>query len=1307
MASDDRGWIAPSGTCTDADGGPLRIGVDIGGTFTDVVCQDADGSLTFRKVLSTPPEYDRAVVDGVAAMVRARDGATEIDEIVHATTVATNAVLERRGSRTALLTTAGFRDVLELRRVRMPHLYDPLWLKPPPLIPRHLRFEVTERVTAEGEVLQPLDERELRRVAEKIRRAGVQAVAICFIHAHRHPAHEEEAGRIIEDELPGVVVSLSSHVIREQQEYERTAATAVNAYVRPIMSEYLAAIREGLDEVGVSAPLTIMQSAGGVMSAADAAQRPVYVLESGPAAGVIAARQLVEHRQLGNAIAFDMGGTTAKASLIEDGRVSWSREYEVGAALSAGSRLLRGEGEVLRVPSLDIAEVGAGGGSLAWFDPAGGLHVGPQSAGADPGPACYGLGGTNATVTDANVVLGYIPPGQLADGDLSVSEDAAIDAVAAIAERLGCSVIAAARGIHELANASMMRALRAVSSEKGRNPSDFALVAYGGSGPVHAAALAKELGVHTVFVPPNAGGFSATGLLSARPEFHDVRFCRIDARAGDPAKLIDLEREMRTSLATHLSRAEDVSWYRSADVRYKGQNWDIEIALPGPVIDRAALTALVAEFESEHERMYGVRHDDGAPIEIRALRLAAMGPQPRITPGDALSLRRSDPRTTRTADFGDGSGLVSATVCSRRDIGSAGRSGPLLVDEYDTTIVVPPGWVVRAESDGTLILSAVETTESRGHDQVDNEQSEVVTQGLVASALAAIADEMATTVFRTAHSTIVRDCMDFSASLCEANGEMIAQAVTIPLHLGSVPTAMDALLKEYGGAMRPGDVFIMNDPFSGGMHTPDVFIAKPIFLGARLIGYAVVTAHHADIGGRVSGTASCDNVDIFQEGLRMPWVRLYDQGVPVEAVHRLLKTNVRVPEMTLGDIRAQVAATHVADAAFQELAERYGPEDLARTMAKLLDHSERLVRQAIAAWPDGNATFADYMDSDGLEVRDVKLTVTVTVEGDELTVDFTDCAPMVRGALNGTRSFSLATVYQAVLSAVPADVPPTAGAFRPIHVRTRPGTITEVISPGASSMRGVTGFRLIDALNGALAQVVPERIPAAGEGGNSLAIFSGLTAPDSHSVFYELVVGTWGARLGADGNDGLSNPCATAANIPVEVAEADFPIIIRRYGFVCDSGGAGRFRGGLALERVWETVAPETQLQVRSDRQINAPYGLAGGCPGTTSMNLILESENGGATEMPPMFSAVLKRGTVFHHRMAGGGGWGDPLTRDVSAVAADVRDEKVSVRAASDQYGVVVTEDGTVDAAATSELRERRQRDAADRRPVPGAASR
>ena len=562
-----------------------------------------------------------------------------------------------------------------------------------------------------------------------------------------------------------------------------------------------------------------------------------------------------------------------------------------------------------------------------------------------------------------------------------------------------------------------------------------------------------------------------------------------------------------------------------------------------------------------------------------------------------------------------------------------------------------------------------------------------ITREIVQNALAAAADEMANVVYRTAFSTIVRDCLDYSTSLCNADGEMIAQGVTIPVHLGSVPFAMETLHKKFGNDMRPGDIFILNDPFDGGMHIPDIFIIKPIFWENQRVAFAVSTAHHLDLGGRLPGSSACDNVEIFQDGFRIPWLKLYDQGQPNDAIFALLRANVRVPEMTIGDLRAQISACHMGERAIHDLIRRYGSETFATIAVDLIDYTERLVRSEIAGWPDGSAMFVDYMDSDGVGGPPVKIQVTVTIEGDALTADFTGSSPQVRGALNSTISFTASVVYLCVRAALKEEIPNTAGMFRPIRVVAPEGTVMNGVMPAASSMRGVTGFRLTDTMFGALAQLLPDRIKAAGEGGNTLVIIGGQRPDDSQYVYYELLSGTWGARPDRDGNDGLCNPANVASNIPVEEAECAYPIRIERYGLVRDSGGPGRFRGGLAIEREWTLLSGEAHLGIRSDRRDHLPWGLNGGKSATGSINVLHHADS--QEVLPVMVSTTMKAGERIYHSQAGGGGHGDPLERLPEVVVRDVKNEKVSRDAARDQYGVVLIEDSyNVNLEATQTLR-------------------
>lgn len=562
-----------------------------------------------------------------------------------------------------------------------------------------------------------------------------------------------------------------------------------------------------------------------------------------------------------------------------------------------------------------------------------------------------------------------------------------------------------------------------------------------------------------------------------------------------------------------------------------------------------------------------------------------------------------------------------------------------------------------------------------------------ITREIMQNALASSADEMAMALYRTAYSTIVRDCLDFSTSLCNANGEMIAQGVTIPLHLGAVPFAMETLFEKFGNDMAQGDVFILNDPFEGGMHIPDIFIVRPIFWDGRRVAFAVSTAHHLDMGGRLPGSSACDNTEIFQEGLRIPWLKLYHEGERDEAIFSLLKANVRVPHMMLGDLRAQLAACHIGERAICDLIERYGPEMFEACAADLITYTERLLRAEIASWPDGSHTFVDHMDSDGVGGPPVRLEVKVTVKGDTLTADFTGTAPQVRGAINNTLSFTASVVALCVRCMMREAIPNTEGMFKPLEIIAPPGTVVNGVMPAASSMRGITGFRLADTVFGALSGLLPDRVPAAGEGGNTLVVFGGQREDRTPYIYYELLSGTWGARPDRDGNDGLCNPANVASNIPIEEAECGYPVRIERYGLVRDSGGPGQYRGGLAIERKWQLLSGEVHLAIRSDRRDHLPYGLYGGKPGTGSISRLIDGDQ--EKVLPTMISTSMQEGEWIYHRQAGGGGWGDPLLREPKAIAWDVKNDKVSIEAARERYGVVLDETTLeVDEEATGALR-------------------
>jgi len=675
----------------------LRIAADIGGTFTDIAFVTDEGAVVTRKVPSTPADYALGVVEGVRALLQGLDApAAAVDEVLHGCTVASNAILERKGARTALITTKGFGDVLELRRVRIPALYRPDYVKPAPLVERALCFEVEERLDAEGKVVRPLDEADVEAAIAAIRAAGVEAVGVTFLHSYVNPVHEARVGEMLRAALPGCFVSLSIEVLPEIREYERTSTTVVNAYVGPPVRRYLDSLVARLGEAGVPGRLRVMQSGGGVVDAAVAIAKPAQIVECGPAAGVIGAAHLARTAGYRNLITFDMGGTTAKASIIEDGQLARTGEYEVGGGISLSSRLVKGGGYPLKLPVIDVSEVGAGGGSIVWLDKAGAIKVGPTSAAAVPGPACYGTGGTEATVTDANVVLGYLNPHALAGGTVPIDAEKAAAAIdARVARPLGIGRMQAAYGVHAIAIANMMRAVKAVSTYRGRDPRDFALLAFGGNGGIHAVSMARELEIGRILVPPAAGVFSALGLLLADVELALSRsFLRlmgdVDLAALDAA-FRTLEAEVAKALAYEPGR---IRFERAADLRYAGQAFELTIPLPAGPLDAAALHALSRAFEAEHERTYGHRFGGADPLEIVSLRATGIvTPRGRRTldPARAPGSGGTPPAPrTRAVYFGPDLGTCETPVLTRAHLAGGMRPGPAIIEDYEGTTVVPP-----------------------------------------------------------------------------------------------------------------------------------------------------------------------------------------------------------------------------------------------------------------------------------------------------------------------------------------------------------------------------------------------------------------------------------------------------------------------------------------------------------------------------------------------------------------------------------------------------------------------------------------
>jgi N-methylhydantoinase B len=564
-----------------------------------------------------------------------------------------------------------------------------------------------------------------------------------------------------------------------------------------------------------------------------------------------------------------------------------------------------------------------------------------------------------------------------------------------------------------------------------------------------------------------------------------------------------------------------------------------------------------------------------------------------------------------------------------------------------------------------------------------------ITAELIRNSLQAMVDEMALTLVRTAYSANLKSAMDLSSALCDREGHLIAQGLTLPLHLGSIPDAMEALLQRFGGTFRAGDAYVLNDPYDGGTHLPDFFIFQPVFHAEQHIAFAVTVAHHTDVGGRVAGGNGWDSTEIYQEGLRIPPVRLCVDGRMNDDFLHLLSANVRIPMKVVGDLRAQLAACHIGERGLLDLVSRYGISTLEAAFADMLEYTERMARATIARLPDGRYEFTDYLDDDGIDPDPIPIHVTVEVRGSDLEVDFEGTSAQVKGAINCVLSFTRSSVYACIRCLLPPTLPNNEGYFRAIKVLAPPGTLVNPLPPAPVAARGLTGYRIANAVMGALAQVAPEQVPACESGGDTGISLGGYTAERRAFVFLEFLVCSWGGRPFSDGIDGVASMVVNFSNYPVEVIEREYPLRIEEYGFLPDTGGPGKFRGGLALVRRYRFLEQSGTFQIRADRSRFTAYGLAGGGSGSPSRNVL----NPGPDQKIVASKTTLhvQYGDELRHELAGAGGWGDPFERGPRAVLDDILDEKITPAHARDAYGVALNAAGTaVDDVETARLRAR-----------------
>ena len=1285
-------------------GARARLAADIGGTFTDIaleVLDDGAPVLHTTKVLTTADAPADAVLDGVRSVLREANVVPgDVEVFIHGTTLATNALIERRGARTALLTTQGIRDSVEMAHENRFEQYDLYMRRPEPLVPRNRRVGIPERLAADGTVLMPLDEGAVRAAASSLAADGVTSVAVGYLHSYLDARHEQLTAEILADCWPEATVTLSSEVCPEIREYERFSTACANAYIAPLMRRYLTDLDARLAALGLGCEVFLMTSGGGLGTLGEALRFPVRLIESGPAGGALLASQIARGLDCERALSFDMGGTTAKLCIVESGHPRTNREFEVGREY----RFLAGSGLPLRLPVIEMVEIGAGGGSIASLDALGRISVGPASAGSEPGPAAYGRGGVEPTVTDADAVLGRLLPERFAGGTMTFDIDAAAKAVTtSLAEPSGLQTTVSAIGISEVVDENMSNAGRVHAADQGSDISRGTLIAFGGAAPLHAARVAAKLGIDDIVVPAGAGVGSAIGFLRAPVSHESVRTRHARVSELTAANLAELLGEMsgEANAIVHAAAPDaQTATHVRALMRYRGQGHEITVEIDAAALlhddldspsDGEVRSQLRTAFTKAYQQLY-TRHIGNLEIEVLSWLLEVRTPGPEVAP---LHPHVADepvhsPTTTLVTDTATGRAVAHAVF--ERDSLSEGAwlVGPALITEDQTTTVVPPGGVATVMAGGHLRLTGgaapsgarqiadVETA-SMGASHVEAEL-DAVRLGVQWNRLISVTEEQARALVRAAFSTSTREAGDLSAGIFDPQGRMLAQSVTgTPGHVNSMAYSVLHFLDRFPASqMRPGDIFLTNDPWKGTGHLFDIVVVTPAFLRGELVALFACTSHVVDIGGAGFTT---DSKEVYHEGLYLPILKFATDGVFDPNVVAIIEANVRDPVQVIGDIHSLAACNETGAARLVTMMDEYAMADLDELASHIISSSHRAMLDAIGELPSG--TWSSTMRVDGIE-EPIDIVCALTVTKDGIEVDFAGTGPQSSWGINVPMAYTDAYTSFGVRCIIGPDIPNNTGSLDAVRVLAPEGCILNAPHPAAVNVRHVMGQLLPDAVFGCLSQVVPERVPAEGTSSLWNLLGTGMWQPDTgvattnHSktsvgssgdesvqaklerfILMSFHSGGAGARPQADGLSATAFPSGVR-NMPVEVNEIGSPLVFWRKEFRTDSGGAGRYRGGLGqVIELENRQGRDFSISATYERTVFAARGRHGGGPGALGR---LSLDDG--TEVRSKGRSVIPGDRRLIVEFPGGGGFGNPADRSPEAASRDRQLEFVSSQA-------------------------------------------
>ncbi|MDP2061740.1 MAG: hydantoinase B/oxoprolinase family protein [Phaeovulum sp.] len=1185
--------------------------IDRGGTFTDIVARALDGNLRVLKLLSENPElYQDAAVEGIRAALGLTAGAPipagAIGAVKMGTTVATNALLERKGERVLLLVTQGFVDLLRIGNQTRPRLFD-LDIRRPDLIYERVA-EVPGRLDAEGEEIAPLNEGAVVAALADAHSAGIRAVAVVLMHSYLNPAHEVRVGALAQ--AAGFTqVSLSHECSRLIRLVGRGDTAVADAYLSPILRRYVVQLAAALDLGRGTGRLFFMQSSGGLTDAARFQGRDAIL--SGPAGGIVGMVKTGLAAGFGRLIGFDMGGTSTDVSHYAG---SYERSFETEVA-----------GVRMRAPMMDIHTVAAGGGSILRFAD-GRYQVGPESAGANPGPSAYRRGGP-LTVTDANVMLGRLNPGHFPalfgpGGDAPLDAQAVRNGFARLAAEIGATTgdvpaaEAVAEGFLAIAVANMANAIKKISVQRGHDVTAYTLQCFGGAGGQHACAVADALGMRRVLLHPFAGVLSAYGmglaeLRSLREEQADAG---LDAAPAMRARIEALLAEARADLLAQGVADADIATAARAHLRYEGSHQALEV-------DFAEPSAMQAAFEAAHHARFGYT-DPARAIRFEMLAVEAAGGAAALAekarpPGSAGPVAR------HPVYFAGA--WVETPFHDRAQLGAGARiAGPAVLLEETGTTVLEPGWSARVDGTGNLIL---EREKAASHSRAAGTEADPVRLEVMSNLFMSIAEQMGATLANTAWSVNIKERLDFSCAIFDPGGNLVANAPHVPVHLGSMSDSIRTVMRVVGERVAEGDAYMLNSPYAGGTHLPDVTVVSPVFIGGRVLFWLGSRGHHADIGGRTPGSCPPDSREISEEGVLIDTFRLVSGGVMHEAaVRRLLASGrypARAPDQNLADLKAQLAANETGRRELVRAAEVWGAEVLGAYAGHVQDNAEALVKNVIGTLTDGS--FAYPLDSGAT----IKVALRVNRAAGRATVDFTGTSPQDSGNYNAPAAIARAVVLYVFRTLVGKDIPLNEGCLRPIDIILPVGSMLNP-RPPAAVIAGNTEVSqaATNALYGALG------VLAASQG-----TMNNFTWGNAAFQNYETIAGGAGAGPGFSGCDAVQSHMTNTRMTDPEVLERRFPVRLESLSIRHGSGGAGRWRGGNGAVRCLRFLQAVTVTVLSSSRRV-PPFGVAGGGAGAVGENTVIWPD-GRRERLAGNDERDLPAGAVFEMRTPGGGGWG------------------------------------------------------------------